>query len=135
MMIPKFRLVLEEAIEQGVAYGYRRAYKHNENPNESSIIQSIYTEVMNSIDEFFDFIDTNSGETKSTISDFSQQEFMFDNDMKNQIKSLAKRLEKVEELENDRTFYQCLKIIEDATPEQLKPFADQYKLLIKEKIN
>ena len=54
-MKPKFRNVLEMAIEQGVKYGYSRAYKHIENPSEGAIIDSIVEQVMNSLDEWFDF--------------------------------------------------------------------------------
>ena len=56
-MKPKFRKVLEIAVEQGVSYGYRRAHKHVENPSESSIIMNIEEQVMNSIDEWFEFED------------------------------------------------------------------------------
>jgi hypothetical protein len=54
-MKPKFRLVLEMAIEQGVARGYRRAFKHIENPTEESIRQHIEEQVMSSLYEYFDF--------------------------------------------------------------------------------
>ena len=56
-MTPKFRKVLEIAIEQGVSYGYSRAHKHVENPTESVIIDNITEQVMNSIDDWFDFED------------------------------------------------------------------------------
>jgi hypothetical protein len=57
MMRPNFRKVLEIAVEQGVSYGYRRSFKHVENPTESAIIDSIVEQVMNSIDEWFEFED------------------------------------------------------------------------------
>jgi hypothetical protein len=53
-MKPKFRNVLEMAIEQGVRYGYSRAYKHVENPTEGAIIDTIVEQVMNSFDEWFE---------------------------------------------------------------------------------
>jgi hypothetical protein len=56
-MKPNFRKVLETAVEQGASYGYRRAFKHVENPTEGAIIDSIVEQVMNSIDEWFDFED------------------------------------------------------------------------------
>ena len=56
-MKPKFRNVLEMAIEEGVRYGYNRAHKHIENPSEGAIIDSIVEQVMNSLDEWFDFED------------------------------------------------------------------------------
>jgi hypothetical protein len=58
-MKPKFRKVLEIAIEQGVRYGYKRAHKHVENPSESSIIMNIEEQVMSSIYEYFDFEENN----------------------------------------------------------------------------
>jgi hypothetical protein len=56
-MRPKFRVILEMAIEQGVKYGYSRAFKHNENPTEGAIIEHIEEAVMSSIYEYFDFED------------------------------------------------------------------------------
>jgi len=59
-MKPKFRNVLEMALEEGVRYGYNRAYKHIENPSEGAIIDSIVEQVMNSLDEWFDFEEDNN---------------------------------------------------------------------------
>jgi hypothetical protein len=56
-MKPKFRNVLEMAIEQGVLFGYRRAYKHVENPTEDSIVEHIVSNVMDSLDDWFEFED------------------------------------------------------------------------------
>lgn len=58
-MKPKFSKILETAVEQGVSYGYRRAHKHIENPTEGAIIDSIVEQVMNSLDEWFDFEEEN----------------------------------------------------------------------------
>ena len=54
-MKPKFHIVLETAIKQGVSYGYSRAHKHVENPTEGAIIDSIVEQVMNSLDDWFEF--------------------------------------------------------------------------------
>jgi len=54
-MKPKFRVILEMAIEEGVRRGYSRAHKHVENPTEGAIIQQIEDDVMSSIYEYFDF--------------------------------------------------------------------------------
>ena len=54
-MKPKFRLILEMAIEQGVARGYRRAFKHNDSPLEDAILHSIEESVMSQIYEYFTF--------------------------------------------------------------------------------
>ena len=53
-MKPKFRNVLEMAIEEGVRFGYRRAFKHVENPHEDAIADCIVTEIFNSLDTWFD---------------------------------------------------------------------------------
>ena len=54
-MKPKFRPVLEMAIEEGVRYGYNRAHKHIENPQESVIVDNIVEQVMSSLEDWFDF--------------------------------------------------------------------------------
>lgn len=56
-MKPKFRVILEQAIEEGVRRGYSRAHKYVENPSEDTIIESIEECVMSSIYEYFDFED------------------------------------------------------------------------------
>ena len=58
-MRPKVRVILEQAIEEGVRRGYSRAYKHNENPSEGAIIEHIEEAVMSSIYEYFTFDDEN----------------------------------------------------------------------------
>ena len=54
-MKPKFHKILEQAINEGVLRGYRRAHKHVENPTEGAIIDNVVEQVMNSLDEYFDF--------------------------------------------------------------------------------
>ena len=54
-MKPKFRVILEQAIEEGVRRGYSRAHKHVENPTEGAIIENIEDAVMASIYEYFTF--------------------------------------------------------------------------------
>jgi hypothetical protein len=56
-MKPKLHKILQTAVEQGVSYGYRRSFKHVENPTEGAIIDSIVEQVMNSLDEWFEFED------------------------------------------------------------------------------
>jgi hypothetical protein len=55
-MKPKFRAVLEMAIESGVRYGYTRAFKYNPEPDINSITDTIVTEIFNSLDTWFDDI-------------------------------------------------------------------------------
>ena len=54
-MKPKFHVILSQAIEEGVKRGYRRAYKHNEDPSEEVICDTIEECVMGSLYEYFDF--------------------------------------------------------------------------------
>jgi hypothetical protein len=58
-MKPKFRVILEQAIEEGVRRGYYRAFKHVENPTESAIIEHVEEAVMSSIYEYFTFDEEN----------------------------------------------------------------------------
>ena len=54
-MKAKTRTILEIAISQGILLGYGRAFKHDPNPSEERIQQSIMDQIMNSIDDYFDF--------------------------------------------------------------------------------
>lgn len=54
-MRPKIKVILEQAIEEGVRRGYSRAHKHIENPSEGAIIEHIEEAVMSSIYEYFTF--------------------------------------------------------------------------------
>ena len=56
-MKPKFHVILSQAIEEGVKRGYRRAYKHNEDPSEEVICDTIEECVMGAIYEYFTFDD------------------------------------------------------------------------------
>ena len=47
--------VLCDAVEAGINYGYRRAHKHEDNPNEASILDSVFMAVMDEIAENFTF--------------------------------------------------------------------------------
>lgn len=47
--------ILSEVIERSVRYGYNRAHKHVENPNEDHIVETIHTAVMNDLCEIIKF--------------------------------------------------------------------------------
>ena len=51
----KFRVILDQAISEGVKIGYRRAFKHNEDPSEEVICETIEDCVMSQIYEYFTF--------------------------------------------------------------------------------
>jgi hypothetical protein len=53
-MKPKFRSVLELAIEEGVRFGYNRAFKHTSEPHDDTVIDCIVTEIFNSLDTWFE---------------------------------------------------------------------------------
>jgi hypothetical protein len=48
-MKPDLYKIIEMAVSNGVAIGYRRAHKHNDNPNEDQIIDAIENAVMGQI--------------------------------------------------------------------------------------
>jgi hypothetical protein len=54
-MQPKIRVILEKAIEEGVRYGYSRAYKHTDDPSDGAVIEAIEDAVMSSIYDYFTF--------------------------------------------------------------------------------
>jgi len=54
-MKPKIRPILEMCIDEGTRIGYRRAHKHMKEPNESWVVETINNEIMNVIDLYFDF--------------------------------------------------------------------------------
>jgi hypothetical protein len=47
--------VVSEAVEQGVTYGYRRAHKHVDNPDEEHMKQELFNGVLNALCEVIDF--------------------------------------------------------------------------------
>jgi len=49
--------VLHRAVEEGVAYGWRRAHKHTDKPDAAAIEEQIVTAVVNEICEYFAFDD------------------------------------------------------------------------------
>jgi hypothetical protein len=54
-MTPKFKSVLEYAIETGIKIGYARAHKHSDKPDEHIIHRHIEEAVWNELFEWFDF--------------------------------------------------------------------------------
>jgi hypothetical protein len=58
-MKPKFRNVLEMALEEGVRYGWNRAHKYNPEPDIDAAADSIVQCIMDTLDEWFDFEENN----------------------------------------------------------------------------
>jgi hypothetical protein len=49
--------LMQLAVEDGVAIGYARAYKHTDEPSEHEMKDHLQREIMNQICEWFDFED------------------------------------------------------------------------------
>ena len=49
--------VLRRAVEEGAAYGWRRAHKHTDTPGENAIVDQIVRGVLNEVCDYFDFDD------------------------------------------------------------------------------
>lgn len=54
MMKPKFDAILDMCIDNGLRRGYNRAFKHNDNPSEETIIENQRNAIMDEIHEWFD---------------------------------------------------------------------------------
>ena len=53
-MKPKFLVVLDQAINEGVLRGYKKASEHNENPSKEHICENIEECVLGSLYEHFE---------------------------------------------------------------------------------
>lgn len=54
-MKPNTYKIIQEAVENGVALGYNRTYKHSDTPSEDTVKKQIYDAVMTEICEWFVF--------------------------------------------------------------------------------
>lgn len=59
-MQPNTLKLLEQCVETGLALGYRRAYKHNENPTQEHIQQASFNAILEEIHEWFHFPENNT---------------------------------------------------------------------------
>jgi hypothetical protein len=57
IMKVKISRIIEDCIERGVARGYRRAHKHNENPDTITLFSSLEDCIMAEIYEYISFDD------------------------------------------------------------------------------
>jgi hypothetical protein len=62
-MKPNTYVILERAVEEGARLGYRRAFKHVENPSEEAIVEAIVDGVMLTVSEVFVFSDVSTGDS------------------------------------------------------------------------
>ena len=54
-IVPKTYTILSEAVELGLSRGYKRAFKHTDNPDEDSILQCQLDAIMLEISDRFKF--------------------------------------------------------------------------------
>lgn len=54
-MKPKFREILDQAIENGIRHGFYEAHKYTDEPEENALKGSIYTSIWLEIDTLFNF--------------------------------------------------------------------------------
>jgi hypothetical protein len=54
-MTPNHRKLLELCIEKGIAYGYARAHKHTDRPDERVITEAVELAIWEELDEWFDW--------------------------------------------------------------------------------
>ena len=47
--------LMERAVEEGLAYGWRRAHKHTSTPREQDVLEAMRMAVINEICEWFEF--------------------------------------------------------------------------------
>jgi len=52
---PRFYRIIEQAVEQGVRDGWRRAYKHTDSPHEDAVKSYIEDAVMSALCDYFTF--------------------------------------------------------------------------------
>ena len=52
---PNYYAIISRAVEEGVDSGYRRAYKHNDSPEEDTIKDEIHSAVINALTEVLQF--------------------------------------------------------------------------------
>jgi len=57
MLKPKTYPILLQAVEEGVLYGYNRAHKHVEKPDEILLVETIVKHTMESLLEWFEIED------------------------------------------------------------------------------
>ena len=59
-MKPKEYLVLQMCIENGLAFGLNRAYKHTDEPTKDQILDAIEQALMEEIHQWFEFPEIDS---------------------------------------------------------------------------
>ncbi len=52
--------VLRRAVEEGIDYGWMRAHKHTDKPDEAAVKDEILQGILNEVCEYFDFEDASS---------------------------------------------------------------------------
>lgn len=55
--------IVNERVEQGVAYGYHRAFKYTDKPDDNQIIDAISDAVMNALSEVIVWDESDEADT------------------------------------------------------------------------
>ena len=50
--------IVDDAIEKAIDYGYRRAFKYNDNPTEEHVKEQIHSSIMSDLSELINFDNT-----------------------------------------------------------------------------
>ena len=59
--------IMQRAVEEGVAAGWRRAHKHTDRPGEDAVCSAIWSAVTDAISEVFDFDETSGDGPQSDL--------------------------------------------------------------------
>ena len=54
-MKPREYRLFTECLENGLRRGYRRAHKYGDNPSEEQLLESLHTNVLGEVSEYFAF--------------------------------------------------------------------------------
>lgn len=57
----KTYILIERAIEEGIEYGYKKAHKHWDDPDEETLKECILTAIMLQLDEIMNFEEDSKG--------------------------------------------------------------------------
>ena len=55
VMVPKFFPLLQRCVEEGVERGWNRAHKHTSTPDDRLVQDTVVSDIMNELFEWFDF--------------------------------------------------------------------------------
>lgn len=57
---PNTYAILSDCIDRGISIGYKRSFKHDDDPSQETIEQEIHKAIMLEVREYFNFENTNN---------------------------------------------------------------------------